>query len=126
MPTKYKPQLDYVGFDWVHQSNQFHEYLLAREAEILEKSGFYKEYGVSDQRLESRELIRELSGVISLAAAIRMDAGFKAPNKLISTLEAVEKDPSLILTRHWRIEKARVVAESHFDLARIRAARAEV
>jgi aspartate aminotransferase-like enzyme len=27
---------------------------------------------------------------------------------------------------HWRIEKARGVAESHFDLARIRAARAEV
>jgi hypothetical protein len=102
MPTKYKPQLDHVGFDWVNQSNQFHEYLLAREAEILEKSGFYKEYGVSDQRLESRELIRELSGVISLAAAIRMDAGFKAPNKLISTLEAVEKDPLGMLASHYQ------------------------
>ena len=116
MPTKYKPQLDHVGFDWVNQSNQFHEYLLARETEILEKSGFYKEYGVSNQRLESRELIRELSGVISLAAAIRMDAGFKAPNKLISTLEAVEKDPSLILTRQLESEALGMLA-SHYQRA---------
>jgi len=27
---------------------------------------------------------------------------------------------------YWRIEKARVIAEAHFDLARIRTARAEV
>ncbi len=63
MPTKYKPQLDHIGFDWFNQSNQFHEDLLAIETEILEKLGFYKEYGVSDQDIapiEPRELFREL------------------------------------------------------------------
>jgi hypothetical protein len=101
VPTKYKPQLDHVGFDWFNQSNQFHLELLAVETEVLEKSGFEREYGYSRSkpaRDEARELINELSGIISLAAATRMDAGFKAPNKLIATLEAVEKDPSLILS----------------------------
>jgi len=101
MPTKYKPQLNHVGFDWSNQSNQFHQDLLAIETEILEKSGFCAMYGWLDHAIvhgEARELIRELSGIISLAAAIRMDAGFKAPNKLIATLEAVEKNPSLIFT----------------------------
>jgi hypothetical protein len=107
MPTKYKPQLDHVGFDWSNQSNQFHQDLLAIETTMLEKSGFFNEYGHPGPDVvhsEARELIRELSGVISLAAAIRMDAGFKAPNKLISTLEAVEKDPSVILTRQLEPE----------------------
>jgi hypothetical protein len=119
MPTKYKPQLDHVGFDWFSQSNQFHQDLLAIETKILEKSGFYKEYGLSDQdtaHIEARELIRELSGVISLAAATRMDAGFKAPNRLISTLEPVEKDPSLILTRHLEPEALGMLA-SHYQRA---------
>lgn len=101
MPTKYKPQLDHVGFDWFNQSNQFHQDLLAVEPEILEKLGFYKAYDCLDPDIahtEARELINQLSGVISLAAAIRMDGGFKAPNKLIATLEAVEKNPSLIFT----------------------------
>src|SRR5712691_8733033 len=119
MPTKYKPQLDHVGLDWFNQSNQFHQDLSAKEAEILEKSGFYKEHSVSDQDIapiEAREFIRELSGVISLAAAIRMDAGFKAPNKLISTLEEVEKDPSLILTRRLESEALGMLA-SHYQRA---------
>ncbi len=119
MPTKYKPQLDHIGFDWFNQSNQFHEDLLAIETEILEKLGFYKEYGVSDQDIapiEPRELFRELSGVISQAAAIRMDAGLKAPNKLISTLEAVEKDASLILTRQLEPEALGMLA-SHYQRA---------
>jgi hypothetical protein len=99
MPTKYKPQLDHVGFDW--KSDQFHKYLLSKETLILEKLGFYKEYGHPGPGIvhsEGREHIRGLSGLLSSAAAIKMDAGFKAVNKLISTLEAVAKDPSLILT----------------------------
>ncbi len=92
---------------------------MAKETEILEKLGFYKEYarpGPDIVHIEARELMRKLSGVISLAAAIRMDAGFKAPNKLISTLEAVEKDPSLILTRQLESEALGMLA-SHYQRA---------
>jgi len=46
------------------------------------------------------------------SAAVNID-------RLATVLAAYSND-------YWRIEKARVVAESHFDLARIRAARAEV
>ncbi|MEA2908446.1 MAG: hypothetical protein QOJ15_527 [Bradyrhizobium sp.] len=101
MPTKYKPQLHHVGFDWCNQSDQFYDDLVARKTQILEKSGFCREYGHPGPGIvesEADELIRELAGRISLAAAIKVDAGFKAVNRLISTLEAVEKDPSLILT----------------------------
>jgi hypothetical protein len=40
-------------------------------------------------------------------------------DRLVRALTASSND-------YWRIEKARVVAESHFDLARIRAAKNEV
>jgi hypothetical protein len=39
-----------------------------------------------------------LSGILSLAAAIKMDAGYKPANKLLATLKSLEKSPSLILT----------------------------
>jgi hypothetical protein len=119
MPTKYKPQLDHVGFDWFNQSDQFHQDLLANEPKILEKLGYGNEYARPWQEVvhsEARDLMRELSGAISLAAAIRMDAGFKAPNKLISTLEAVKKDPSLILTRQLEPEALGMLA-SHYQRA---------
>jgi hypothetical protein len=94
MPTKYRPQLDHVGFDWSDQSNKLHRDLLALKTGILENSGFNDEYGdpsFEHIQSEAREFIRELSGIISVAAAIRMDAGFKASNKLTSTLEAVKR-----------------------------------
>jgi hypothetical protein len=45
-----------------------------------------------------------------------MDAGFKAPNKLISTLEAARKDPSVILTRQLEPEALCRLA-SHYQRA---------
>jgi hypothetical protein len=64
--------------------------------------GFFEWYQDSNPKTletEAREIIREMSGILSQAAAIKMDAGFKAPNKVIATLEAVKRDPSLIMTR---------------------------
>jgi hypothetical protein len=82
-----------------------------------------------------------------VAATIKMDAGYKPANKVIATLRAIEKDPCVILSSagavcipqcrlaailaeggndFLRIERSRIVAECHFDLHRIRAARYDV
>jgi hypothetical protein len=102
MPTKYKPELDHKGLDWFQQASQFHEELLAIEPQICEKSGFDKEFDHLD-RLEivyeeRREFLKELNGGLLQAATIRMDAGFKAPNRVASTLKAIKKAPALILS----------------------------
>ena len=102
MPTKYKPQLDHVGFDWIKQADKFHKDLLEIETEILEKLGFNAVFSGLPPKViqsEATEVIRELSGVLSLAAAIRMDAGFKPANRLVSTLRDIERNPSLVLAR---------------------------
>ena len=44
------------------------------------------------------KFILELGGILSLAATIKVDAGYKPANKLIATLASIEKDPSFILT----------------------------
>ena len=104
MPTKYKPGLDHKGLDWLGQSVRFDVELLATEGQICETSGFNKEFGnvvrlkVVDE--ERREFLKELNGGLLQAAAIRLDAGFKAPNKIVSTLQAIEKDPALILSHN--------------------------
>jgi hypothetical protein len=68
MPTIQKPQLDHVSFPWREQSDRFHMELDARRAEIFERSGFNKEFGNSDNALNTNEepegaaFILELSG----------------------------------------------------------------
>jgi len=47
MPTLQKPQLDHVSFPWHEQSNLFHRELEAQRAQILERSGFNREFGIS-------------------------------------------------------------------------------
>jgi hypothetical protein len=100
MATKYKPQLNHFGFDWIEQASLLERELTAKRTEILESLNFYVFYSERTDVLTTagHEVIRELSGIVSQAAAIRMDAGFKAPNKLVATLNAVKKDPSLIFT----------------------------
>ena len=102
MPTKYKPELDHKGPDWFAQSVRFDQELLAIESHICEKSGFDKEFDRLDRPKivyeERGEFLKELTGGLLQAAAIRLDAGFKAPNKVVSTLRAIEKKPALILS----------------------------
>jgi hypothetical protein len=38
MPTKYKPQLDHVGFDWFNQSNKLIADLTSPESLVCESS----------------------------------------------------------------------------------------
>ena len=103
MPTIHNPQLDHASFPWHEQSNHFYNELEAQRLQILERSGFNKEFGdpadapSSNTEKQGNEFIRELTGILSLAATIKMDAGYKSANKLIATLKSIEKDPSLIL-----------------------------
>ena len=117
MPTVHKPQLDHVSFHWHEQSNQFHKELEALRAQILERSGFNNEFGdpsdVDNAEKYGSEFIRELSGILSLAAAIKVDGGYKPANKLVATLKSVEKDPSLILSGSIEPEALAGVARSY-------------
>ena len=117
MPTIHKPQLDHASFHWYEQSNQFHKELEAVRAQILERSGFNEEFGdpaaVDNAKKYGTEFIRELSGILSLAAAIKIDGGYKPANKLVATLKSVERDPSLSLTGDVEPEALASVARSY-------------
>jgi hypothetical protein len=47
MPTIQKPQLDYASFPWHEQSDKFQKELEAQRAQVLERSGFNREFGNS-------------------------------------------------------------------------------
>jgi hypothetical protein len=118
MATRYKPQLNHVGFDWVYQSNRFLNELLAKEIQILERLGFYKEYGslqdpTFSSHIESINLMNEICGILSVAATIQMDAGFKAPHQIVATLKAIEKDPSLVITHSIEPEALGAIARCY-------------
>jgi hypothetical protein len=105
MPTIHKPQLDHVGFKWSKDAGRLHEALVSQAVAICHAVGSRREphdAGPSTSSAlneEESELIRRCSGAISLAAARQIDAGYKAPNTLIATLNEIEKNPSLILER---------------------------
>ena len=71
MPTIQKPQLDHASFPWHEQSDKFQEELEAQRAQVLERSGFNREFGNSggspsaNEEQEGAALILELSGVFS-------------------------------------------------------------
>ena len=103
MPTLYKAQLDHKGFDWSKQPDVFDEEITLLKEKILESAGFYREFGRDlDESAESekRQFLRELSGILCLAAAIESDAGFKATGKLIATLKAIKRNPYLIYSNN--------------------------
>jgi hypothetical protein len=122
MPTIQKPQLHHVPFCWHQHSEEFHAELRAQRPDILEKSGFTREFGSSGSapgtsyELESDAFILELSGILSRAAAIKVDGGYKAANKVIATLRAIEKDPTLVFKAAVEPE-ALAMLESNFRLA---------
>lgn len=119
MPTIQRPQLDHVSFPWHEQSDLFHRELEAQRTQILEWSGFNNEFGnpgatpsINEER-EAIAFILELSGILSQAAAIKMDGGYKPANKVIATLKAVKKDPSLIFRGGVEPEALSLVASSY-------------
>ncbi|KRR14252.1 hypothetical protein [Bradyrhizobium valentinum] len=118
MSLKYEPELDHVGFDWSRDAATIEAYLLGRRVQILTKVGFYLEYGTPEEPgyigdLASIHLIREIAGILARAAAIVVDGGFKAPHRLIATLRAVEKDPSLVRSKRVEPEALGSLASSY-------------
>lgn len=118
MSLKYEPELDHVSFDWSRDAATIEAGLLGRRVQILTKVGFYLEYGIPEEPgyigdLTSIHLIREIAGTLARAAAIVMDGGFKAPHRLIATLRAVEKNPSLVCSRRVEPEALGSLAQSY-------------
>ncbi len=119
MPTIHKPQLDHASFPWDERPNEFQKELEAQRSQILELSGFNKEFGdpadapSNNTERQGTELIRELTGILSLAATIKMDAGYKPANKLIATLKSIERDPSLIFAGGVEPEALAMVARRY-------------
>jgi hypothetical protein len=60
--------------------------------------------------------IEDICGALCWAAAVQMDGGFKPANKVIATLEAVEKDPSIINAGYVEPEALGMIA-SQYQLA---------
>jgi len=101
MPTKYKAQIDHVGFDWGQQPDLFERALERSKLELLEALNFYDEnyapfYAEQGREAEIEDVLRKLGGILSHAAAVRFDGGYKATNKVVATIEAVAKNPSLL------------------------------
>jgi hypothetical protein len=113
MPTKYKPQLDHTSFDWNEIPNRICARLSAVGREILTTLCFFDEHGqvgnssgkFDDHILrEGNFVISEMAGILSKAGAVATDAGFKATNQVIATLEAIKKRPSIIRERPEKVE----------------------
>ncbi len=119
MPTKYRPSLDHVGFNWTKDLDEIRSKLLARwdcilaELHFVEKSGciaIANSSGAVSLKTARDCLLDEISGIVALAAAVQMDAGFKAANKVIATVDAVRRAPSIILTHNVEPEALGVIA----------------
>ena len=119
MPTIQKPQLAHVPFLWHEQSDLLHGELEAKRAQILELSGFNREFGNPsvppgfNEEPEAAAFILELSGILAQAAAIKMDSGYKPANKVIATLKSIQKDPSLAFKRCVEPEALSMVASNY-------------
>jgi hypothetical protein len=107
MPTKYKAQLDHVGFDWTRDVELIRQSLLARKDLISDTARF------RGDEAALLLFIEDVCGVLSWASAIQMDGGFKAANKIIATLKAVEKKPSIITTGDIEPEALGMIARQY-------------
>src|ERR1019366_6431182 len=107
MSTKYKAQLDHVGFDWTKDAGFILQNLMARKDQIVKKAAFRGDHAALIS------FIGDICGILSWAAAVQMDGGFKAANKIISTLKAVEMDPSTINSRNVEPEALGMIASQY-------------
>jgi hypothetical protein len=102
MSTRRKPQLNHRSVEYAKVSDWLYGELHAREGNILRLVGLFKEFGdPSDPAYSGKatgaELISEIAGLLATALTIRLDAGYKAPSKVIATLKAIIKNPKLAL-----------------------------
>ncbi|QIO98817.1 hypothetical protein [Bradyrhizobium symbiodeficiens] len=118
VPSKFEPDLNHIGFNWRSDAKAIELEVLSREISLLTKLGFYREYGALDDpdfsgHMASVELVSEIVGALTLAAAIIMDAGHKAPHAIVKTLRAVIRQPDHILLRSVEPEAPGVLGAYH-------------
>jgi hypothetical protein len=119
LTTKYKPQLDYTGFDWNKDVANFVQKLLPVERAILEKARFTGNSGciyfTSPKGFITAQTVfmNDIAGALALAAAVQMDAGFKAANKIVATLSAMAKNPGIVKTRSVEPEAMGLIAANY-------------
>lgn len=118
MSTRRSPQLSHQSVMFAELFKRFHEELTDNEKTILDRLGFYIEYGSPETKgytgsLEATEVLRELAGVLTRAAVIHVDSGFKAARKVIATLEAIAGQPNLFFLETTEPEARGVVAAAY-------------
>jgi hypothetical protein len=93
--------------DWVRFAVLLDAFVDANRDEILRCLNFESEYGPCELKgydkirfQEEENVLREIKGVLFLAAAVYVDAGIQAPNKMVATLKAIRKNPTLVLERN--------------------------
>lgn len=122
MPTRYPASLDHVGFDWSKDVEIIRSKLVERGDLLFAKLGYVEASGCTchtdasgtlSLKTERTSLFDEIAGILALAAAVQMDAGFKAANKVIATVDAVNCDPSFIITRKVEPEAMGAIASQY-------------
>ena len=107
MPTKYKAQLDHISFDWTRDLEFIRQSLLARK-DLISATARYR-----GDEAALNSFVEDICGVLCWAAAIQMDGGFKAANKIIATLKAIEKNPSVIIAGNIEPEALGMIASQY-------------
>lgn len=118
MPTIQKPQLDHRGFHWCEDAVRLHQALLQQAPAILCAAGLRKkphDLPQSGKELseEEADLLRQCAGALAKAASIALDAGYKAPNKIIATLKEIAKNATLVFERCIEPEALGVLSLSY-------------
>jgi hypothetical protein len=107
MPTKYRPQLDHAGFDWTKDGEFIRQRLMARRDRVASAARF------TGDEAALISFIDDVCGILCWAAAIEINGGFKAANRIIATVEAVVKDPSIINTGKVEPETLGAIASQY-------------
>jgi len=107
MPTKYSAQLDYAGFDWTKDGAFVRQRLMASKDSVASAARF------KGDEAALISFIDGICGILCWAAAIQINGGFKAANRITATLEAVAKDPSVISTGRVEPEALGAIASQY-------------
>src|SRR5712664_2888880 len=92
MPTRRKPLLTHRSVEHAKITERCHKELCFNQELILKLVVLYEEFGDPDLpaytgETEATQLLSELTGLLVSAATIRLDAGYKAPSKLLATVK---------------------------------------
>src|SRR5258705_13632470 len=98
MPTIHKPQLDHAPFPWHERPNEFQKELEAQRSQILELSGFNKEFGdpadapSNNTKRRGTSLFRDLTATFQLPRTSKWNAVKNPPTNSTPTLKSFERN----------------------------------